>query len=91
MPPHRFAHFYRGGDRITELRGVPGPHERSPEEWLASTTTRFDAAPAGLSALPDGRLLRDAVAAEPEAWLGPEHRRDLRRRHGRAGQAARRR
>jgi mannose-6-phosphate isomerase len=73
MPPHRFAHFYRGGDRITELRGAPGPHERSPEEWLASTTTRFDAAPAGLSALPDGRLLRDAVAAEPEAWLGPEH------------------
>ena len=73
MPPHRFPHFYRGGDRITELRGVPGPHERSPEEWLASTTTRFGAAPAGLSVLPDGRLLRDAVAAEPEAWLGPEH------------------
>ena len=72
MPPHRFPHFYRGGDRITALRGVAGPHERSPEEWLASTTARFDAAPAGLSVLPDGRLLRDAVTAEPEAWLGPD-------------------
>jgi mannose-6-phosphate isomerase len=73
MPPHRFAHFYRGGSRITDLRGVPGPGDRSPEEWLASTTTRFGAAPAGLSVLPDGRLLRDAVAEQPEAWLGPRH------------------
>ena len=73
MPPSRFAHFYRGGDRITALRGVPGPGERSPEEWLASTTTRFGTEAAGLSVLPDGRLLRDAVAAQPAAWLGPDH------------------
>ncbi|MDF3048934.1 MAG: hypothetical protein K0R87_572 [Pseudonocardia sp.] len=73
MPPRRFAHFYRGGARITDLRGVPGPSDCSPEEWLASTTTRWGAAPAGLSVLPDGRLLRDAVAGQPEAWLGPEH------------------
>jgi mannose-6-phosphate isomerase len=73
MPPQRFAHFYRGGARITDLRGVPGPSDRSPEEWLASTTARWGAAPAGLSVLPDGRLLRDAVAGQPEAWLGPEH------------------
>lgn len=26
---------------------------------------------AGLSTLPDGRLLRDAIAADPERWLGP--------------------
>jgi mannose-6-phosphate isomerase len=73
MPPRRFAHFYRGGARITDLRGVPGPSDCSPEEWLASTTTRWGAAPAGLSVLPYGRLLRDAVAGQPEAWLGPEH------------------
>ncbi len=73
MPPSRFAHFYRGGSRIDALRGVPGPSERSPEEWLASTTTRFGAAPQGLSALPSGRLLRDAIAEQPDAWLGPEH------------------
>ncbi len=73
MPPSRFAHFYRGGAHITELRGLPGPSERSPEEWLASSTARFGAAPQGLSVLPDGRLLRDAVAEQPDAWLGPEH------------------
>ena len=73
MPPSRFPHFYRGGKRIDALRGVPGPSERSPEEWLASTTARFGAAPQGLSALPDGRLLRDAVVERPDAWLGPEH------------------
>jgi mannose-6-phosphate isomerase len=27
----------------------------------------------GLSKLPDGRYLRDALAADPEQWLGPEH------------------
>jgi mannose-6-phosphate isomerase len=73
LPPNRFPHFYRGGARITDLRGVPAPGERAPEEWLASTTPRFGAAPAGLTVLPDGRLLRDAVVEEPEAWLGPEH------------------
>jgi mannose-6-phosphate isomerase len=73
LPSQRFPHFYRGGARITALRGVPGPSERAPEEWLASTTTRFGAAPAGLSVLSDGRRLRDAVAEEPQAWLGPDH------------------
>jgi mannose-6-phosphate isomerase len=73
LPPNRFPHFYRGGARITDLRGVPAPSERAPEEWLASMTPRFGAAPAGLTVLPDGRLLRDAIAEEPRAWLGPEH------------------
>lgn len=73
LPSNRFPHFYRGGARITALRGVPAPGERAPEEWLASTTSRFGAAPAGLSVLPDGGWLRDAVVAEPQAWLGPEH------------------
>lgn len=73
MPVSRFPHFYRGGAGITELRGVPGPSERAPEEWLASTTARFGAEPQGLSVLPDGRLLRDAVADQPAAWLGPDH------------------
>jgi mannose-6-phosphate isomerase len=44
-----------------------------PEDWVASTTSLFGRAPAGLTVLPDGRLLRDAVAADPEGWLGPEH------------------
>jgi len=44
-----------------------------PEEWIGSTVTRAGEERSGLSVLPDGRLLRDAVAADPLAWLGPEH------------------
>ena len=55
------------------LRGVsPGPAPE-PEDWVASVTTRWQEASSGLSRLPDGRLLRDAIAADPEAYLGPEH------------------
>lgn len=72
LPPNQFDHFYRGGDRIGRLRGGPGGPMR-PEEWIGSTVTRFGQARSGLSTLPDGRLLRDAVEADPEGWLGPEH------------------
>jgi mannose-6-phosphate isomerase len=70
MPPNRLAHFYRGGEAITRLRGVPAPAERSPEEWLASTVTRFGEESSGLSRLPDGRLLLDAVREDPDGWTG---------------------
>jgi mannose-6-phosphate isomerase len=72
LPSNQFDHFYLGGDRIQALRGGPGGPRR-PEEWLASTTTRAGEAPQGLSRLPDGSLLADAVAADPAGWLGPEH------------------
>ena len=71
LPPNRLAHFYLGGEAITRLRHVPAPAERSPEEWLASTTTRHGEESVGLSTLPDGRLLRNAVRDDPAAWLGP--------------------
>ena len=70
MPPNRLAHFYLGGEAITRLRGVAAPAERSPEEWLAATVTRFGEAASGLSTLPDGRLLVDAVRQDPDGWTG---------------------
>jgi mannose-6-phosphate isomerase len=72
LPPNRFDHFYRGGARISALRGTAGAtvSERRPEEWVASATTRAGQTTQGLSLLPDGVLLRDAVAADPVAWLG---------------------
>jgi len=72
LPVNQFDHFYRGGDRIGALRQGPGGPRR-PEEWLGSTTTRFGDPVQGLSALPDGRYLRDAVIADPIAWLGAAH------------------
>jgi mannose-6-phosphate isomerase len=72
LPTNQFPHFYRGGDRIGALRGGPGGPMR-PEEWIGSTVTRFGEELSGLSQLPDGRLLRDAVADDPQAWLGPGH------------------
>jgi len=75
LPTNQFPHFYRGGDRIGALRGGPGGPMR-PEEWIGSTVTRFGeelSGLTGLSELPDGRLLRDAVADDPRGWLGPEH------------------
>lgn len=73
LPPNQFRHFYRGGSGIQRLRGQPATATDMPEDWIASTTTRFGAARQGLSELPDGRLLRDAIATDPIGWLGAEH------------------
>ncbi|KAK2745305.1 mannose-6-phosphate class i [Colletotrichum kahawae] len=50
-----------------------GPNE--PEDWVASTTCCLGCAGSklGMTVLSDGRLLADAIAADPEYWLGPAH------------------
>jgi len=68
--PHR---FYRGGEAIARFRGLSLADQYVPEDWVGSTTTLFGEATAGLSVLPDGRVLRDALAAQPEAFLGAAH------------------
>ena len=72
LPSNQFDHFYRGGNRIGALRHGPGGPMR-PEEWIGSVTTRFGEAEQGLSRLADGTLLKDAIAADPDAWLGADH------------------
>jgi mannose-6-phosphate isomerase len=72
LGPNMPAMFYRGAGRIDRLRGTTG-HEDRPEDWIASVTSRFGSQTDGKTTLPDGTLLADAVAAEPEAWLGREH------------------
>ena len=72
LPSNQFDHFYRGGNRIGALRNGPGGPMR-PEEWIGSVTTRFGQSEQGLSSLSDGRLLKDAITADPIAWLGQEH------------------
>ena len=44
-----------------------------PEEWIASTTTRFGEAVNGLSKLENGQLLRDVIESDPFNWLGEKH------------------
>jgi mannose-6-phosphate isomerase len=61
--------FYRGAGRIAEFRNVPALPDR-PEDWVGSTTSRFALAPSGLSTLADGRVLAEAIAADPTWWLG---------------------
>ena len=72
LPSNQFDHFYKGGYKIGALRKGPGGPMR-PEEWIGSTTTRFGEKTMGLSTLADGMLLRDAIAADPESWLGAAH------------------
>lgn len=74
LPRNHPEHFYRGGERIVALRGghvEAGAHR--PEEWIASMTPMTSRPDQGLSRLADGELLRDAVAADPESWLGAAH------------------
>jgi mannose-6-phosphate isomerase len=73
LPPNGIPRFYLGGKAIAELRGTPPAGERVPEDWVGSTTTVFGGDSLGLSALPNGERLRDAMAADPIGWLGPDH------------------
>lgn len=74
LPSNRPAdRFYRGGRRITELRGDPPAGSHEPEDWIASTTHVFGQPGAGETVLPDGRTLRDAVQADAVGWLGEAH------------------
>lgn len=70
LPANQPSTFYRGAGRIAGFRTGPALADR-PEDWVGSTTSRFGLAPAGLSALADGRVLADAIAADPRWWLGP--------------------
>jgi mannose-6-phosphate isomerase len=47
--------------------------EFGPEDWVASCTTLHGDHATGLTTLPGGDLLRDAVAARPVNWLGDAH------------------
>lgn len=73
LPPNRLARFYRGGARIQGLRGVSDRAASGPEDWVGSTTTALGSDSDGLSRLPDGTYLRDAIEQDPIGFLGPAH------------------
>jgi mannose-6-phosphate isomerase len=73
LPANPIHRFYRGGRRIAALRGLRDGDDRAPEDWVGSVTTAFGSGEMGLSRLEDGRTLPDAIAADIEAFLGPDH------------------
>ncbi|MBT2494921.1 carbohydrate kinase [Microbacterium sp. ISL-59] len=79
MKPIRLAsnrpaeRFYRGGARISAFRGERESAPREPEDWVGSTTTIRGEQVLGLTTLPDGTILRDAIAEDPVSWLGSVH------------------
>jgi mannose-6-phosphate isomerase len=71
QPPRR---FYRGGAQIAAFRGTGPAEPYTPEDWVGSTVpVRGEDGRSGLTRLRDGRLLRDAIAADPTGWLGKDH------------------
>jgi mannose-6-phosphate isomerase len=73
LPPNQFHRFYRGGARIDALRGIPEGEDGRPEDWVGSTATSWGSETEGLSRLEDGTVLKDVIAQDPEAFLGPDH------------------
>lgn len=78
LTDNRVPVYYAGGARISEFRALPTPVE-GPEDWVGSLVALpesirpRDADPrVGMSRLDDGRVLRDLVLADPQAWLGAE-------------------
>lgn len=74
LPSNRpAARFYLGGAKLARLRGEPDEPRDEPEDWVASVTTLAGETALGLTRLPDGTLLADAISADPVAWLGDQH------------------
>jgi mannose-6-phosphate isomerase len=73
LPANQPPQFYRGGDAIAALRGASPDKKFGPEDWVASVSTMFGQETNGLTRLPDGAWLRDAVVANPTGWLGAKH------------------
>lgn len=74
LPSNRpAARFYLGGPKLARLRGEPDEPRDEPEDWVASVTTLAGESALGLTRLPDGVLLADAIRADPVPWLGEEH------------------
>lgn len=73
LGPNQPRQFYRGGDAIGAFRGKPVQDAFRPEDWVAAANPRFGLAEDGLSSLPGDGYLRDAIEADRESWLGPQH------------------
>ena len=70
QPPDR---FYKGGPQISHFRREPSHGPRTPEDWVASTTSCHGHQTLGQTRLNSGILLKDEIEAHPLEWLGQDH------------------
>lgn len=82
LSPNTVPSFYNGKGRIGRWREDETIPPTDPEDWIASTARRTGMGDRGLTTLPDGRRLADAIAENPDSWLGEEY---ISRRGPRAG------
>ncbi|MEW9264447.1 PfkB family carbohydrate kinase [Kineococcus endophyticus] len=74
LPPNQpRARFYAGGERLATFRGQATWEPHTPEDWVGSVTTVRGEVTTGLTRLPSGELLREAVERDPVGWLGAAH------------------
>jgi mannose-6-phosphate isomerase len=75
LGPNQPQRFYRGGPKIAAFRGLAPARDAGhrPEDWVGSATAVFGTSCDGLTRLPGGRLLRDAIGDDPAGYLGPGH------------------
>ena len=77
MPANPVPVYYAGGENTDRFRRVKSARPR-PEDWVGSTAAlpemllpAGEPLDSGVSRLPDGRSLRDAVRDDRVGWLGP--------------------
>jgi mannose-6-phosphate isomerase len=70
MAPNTIEHFYAGGSRIAELRGLRLESDHRPEEWLAATVARAGEPGVGPARTVGGDMFADVVADDLHGWVG---------------------
>ena len=70
MAPNTIEHFYAGGGRIAELRGLRLESDHRPEEWLAATVSRAGDPGVGPARTVEGDRFADVVADDLRGWVG---------------------
>ena len=73
LEPNQIHRFYRGGEAIARFRRIPPVDHFSPEDWVGSGTPIFGSETLGVTTLPDGRTVTEALIADPEGYLGDRH------------------
>jgi mannose-6-phosphate isomerase len=73
LAPNIIPRFYAGGPSIAAFRGIAEVGDHAGEDWVGSAATARGQKELGLARLPSGEFVRDALARDPQGFLGPDH------------------